>query len=407
MADSLVNVPYAHQEKTYYCGPATLQMALSALGVASPATAPSWQQQLWNQIKAGTVGALPSGQMMEDPTFTTPVCEWCSIIGWKCWTTTPTVLRNLLNAQQAVGVYSIFTTDEQADATGVLLDTIDVNLPAIALVRGWKHWLVVRGYKHNSSGATPVAGRKLNGIYLKDPNVPATNYVTWKTWKKKYLSVVPCGEYEGSFLMVPGVRPGAVTVQQPSVPILMPLRPSVGMTPGATMSNDELLPANEILEHARTAARELTEDSDAMRTGLGSADPNKPVLVQNLDEKDSLYYIVNFTRGGRDTARVALDAKTGELLEASIIDTDHDSLPPFIAPTEMLERVLADADRYAAALRFRGRRNMIGQHPVLVWRACMESSSPFLPFYQFSIGDSFVYYRVDGLRCYQLTVAPA
>ena len=53
------------------------------------------------------------------------------------------------------------------------------------------------------------------------------------------------------------------------------------------------------------------------------------------------------------------------------------------------------------------RKELVGQHPVLVWRACMESSSPFLPFYQFSIGNSFVYYRVDGLFCERLTIAPA
>ena len=45
---------------------------------------------------------------------------------------------------------------------------------------------------------------------------------------------------------------------------------------------------------------------------------------------------------------------------------------------------------------FEFRREHVGLHPVLVWKPCRQSPSPFLPFYQFSVGGSFEYLRVDG-----------
>ena len=66
-----------------------------------------------------------------------------------------------------------------------------------------------------------------------------------------------------------------------------------------------------------------------------------------------------------------------------------------------------NASDHADALSFPPREGAIGEHPVLVWKPCVQSRSPFLPFYQFTVGDSFVYYRVDGERFDALTTRRA
>src|SRR5690349_17968089 len=103
MPDTLVKtvgVAWALQEKTYYCGPATLEMVLRTFAVASPTTPPSWQHQLWELVKTNT-GSLRPPQATDLPSFTTQKCEWCSAAGqWKCWNTSPDAMLALLNALQ-------------------------------------------------------------------------------------------------------------------------------------------------------------------------------------------------------------------------------------------------------------------------------------------------------------------
>jgi hypothetical protein len=72
-----------------------------------------------------------------------------------------------------------------------------------------------------------------------------------------------------------------------------------------------------------------------------------------------------------------------------------------------LQRLRKETEGAADVLRFRVRDGLVGEHPVLVWKPCLQSRSPFLPFYQLSVGDSFVYYRVDGERFSKLTTRPA
>jgi hypothetical protein len=52
------------------------------------------------------------------------------------------------------------------------------------------------------------------------------------------------------------------------------------------------------------------------------------------------------------------------------------------------------------------RPGTVGVHPVLVWKPSAESPSPWLPFYQLSVGDQFVYLRVDGRLVDRLRLTP-
>jgi hypothetical protein len=420
MPDTFVPVPFAKQETLFYCGPATLQMVLSSLGVAAPAAPPSWQTKLWADVQANTGATRPSNAPSSptSPPFLQQKCESCQQIGWRCWATTPSVLAYLANGQQGVARFSISQHSTEESATGVLMTAIDKNLPAVSLVRGWLHWLVVEGYRHSEAGATPVAGRNLNGVYLRDPlETSAIRYVKWKTWKRAYLKFIPCGEYAGSFIVIDASRlsvppPPPPPSPPPPAPIQHAARAvhaKVDEMPDPAVPLPlvkKLLPESAAIGIAREGAAEF-RGAGRLREGFDGADATKALLVQRLDAHDQYYYIVTFTVGGRETARVIVDAHDGELSEVSAIPEKGQALQRYMSAEEGRSLLLRGVERLSSELRFQLRTGTIGTHPVAVWKPCRESMSPFLPFWQYSIGDSFVYFRFDGERFEELTEGPA
>ena len=96
------------------------------------------------------------------------------------------VLVSLLNSSQAKAQYSIAIHTSEESATRTLKDTIDRDVPGIALVYGDQHWLVVDGYKHTKPNSAPAAGRKLKGLLIRNPwkNLSG-HYVALATWYDK------------------------------------------------------------------------------------------------------------------------------------------------------------------------------------------------------------------------------
>lgn len=198
MPDVTVPVTWVQQEELYSCGPATAQMTLAAVGVLTPSSPPTWQQRLWERVQALTLETRPPGAgpgTPHAPSFPTQLCERCPKQDYTCWATSPQALERVLNDEQGVASYAVGTHATEASATTAILDTLDRNLPGIALVRGWKHWVVVDGYLHSEPDFWSVSGRNLNGVYLKNPQVQAVQYVHWREWRNRYLSFVPCGQY--------------------------------------------------------------------------------------------------------------------------------------------------------------------------------------------------------------------
>jgi len=410
MPDVSVTVPFVSQETLYYCGPATLQMVFSALGVAPPATPPSWQDKLWADVQANTGATRPSNAPSTPtaPAFLTQKCEWCAGIGWRCWSTTPGALKHLANAKQTVAHYSISVHTTEESATDVLMDTLDADVPAVALVRGWQHWLVVDGYRQGEAGATPVGGRNLNGVFIRDPlETNAIHYIDWDTWEGDYLKFVPCGDYEDTYVVMGGVRvPRVKPTAPPNTPTGLRIIDPLAVQRLRLRLVKRVVPASTAIEAAKAAAAGL-RGSARLRAGFESAEATRALLVQRLDEHDRYYYIVTFQSGGRETARVIVDARDGRAGEVSAIAMTGEELSRYITAEEGRNRLVAVSTDRSPALRYQIRKDTMGEHPVPVWKPCGQSSSPFLPFWQYSVGDSFVYLRLDGLRFDELTQGPA
>jgi len=207
MADAFVNnVVWVHQEKLHFCGPAVAQMVLTVLGVASPATPPSWQTQLYDYVTANTNAKRPKNapDTEESPAFPEQKCERCRTSDpYTCWSSTPNVLKKLLNAKLGANRYTVSARANEESATDALFDSIDQGLPGIALIRGWAHWVVVDGYQHGLAGSENFLGRDVNGVYIRDPDATdSVHLIPWPKWRDEYLSVVPCGQYEGKIVVL-------------------------------------------------------------------------------------------------------------------------------------------------------------------------------------------------------------
>ena len=64
------------QETDWFCGPATAQMVLSALGVAKLPAPPTWQLQLWDYVINNT-GASRQSAPKDDGWFDGQKCDSC------------------------------------------------------------------------------------------------------------------------------------------------------------------------------------------------------------------------------------------------------------------------------------------------------------------------------------------
>jgi hypothetical protein len=157
---------------------------------------------------------------------------------------------------------------------------------------------------------------------------------------------------------------------------------------------ETLLTSERAIQVARAAARDFSESR--LKVALHSAEPKSPTLVQRIDRRDAYYFIVTFNIASRETARFIIDALSGKLTEASGITESEKSLTRYVSPQDALDRMLALRTSSKMKWEFECRRETVGLHPVMVWKPCRQSASPFLPFYQFSVGNSLVYLRADG-----------
>jgi hypothetical protein len=324
---------------------------------------------------------------------------------WFCWSTTPDALRRVLDNRQDKAAYAVTTHDDEAGATEELRCSVDRGVPGAALVYGWQHWVVVDGYLSGADGVT-------THVCLRDPldeRFGDTHEVILEDWNRDYLSFVPAGKYRDKIVVVGGAArvPAGAFAAPPPVPVsghATPARKDGEPHKGA----GPLIPAEAAMEVAERERRRMLERPKRWGRALGDALPERSaLLLERLDHHDTYDYIVTYRTAERVTARVLVDARTGRFSQAAGANQARGALAPYVDPASAAERHWGRSlDLQSVGGRV-VRRETLGQHPVLVWKPCRQSTSPTMPFYQFSVGDRFVYLRADGVWFSELTTGPA
>jgi hypothetical protein len=163
----------------------------------------------------------------------------------------------------------------------------------------------------------------------------------------------------------------------------------------------ELLKPEAAIEIAERTAGLLLASSPQWQPALASRIWSAPMLVQRLDRNDDYFYIVPCHRDANITARLSVNAISGRFMEVTAIEVIGASLPPYVEPT--LTTHFGSSFELPSVRERILRPGTVGRHPVLAWKPCRESFSPFVPFYLLTVGDRIVYWRVDGTPFDRLT----
>jgi hypothetical protein len=389
-------VQHHQQDTDYYCGAACAQMVLQTIGA----------------------GILDQDDLYADNHSHSTLDSTVN------WYTAPDGLQWTLNDRRPpsfVNYFALFALNTEDQISRKICWTIHhYQVAPVALVYGWAHWLVVRGYTasaHPSSSADnsyAIDGFDLNNPWPYAPSFDtpasapppahsvadgcgtggdrgiANEHVTYTTWQSTYMTGVPGGYWNGKFVAVCDPEPPANRGGEQRPPRKRP-------------GNGRILAPKRFAELAIEGLKEygLVERKE-WQSVLQNSKPSPGMVVERLDRPNNFYSLVPFMRGRRPVAYVSVDARFGHYLQSALLPRVN-SL--FISHEQAFKLVVNKrielGDRRG---RLYVREGAICMYPHLVWRPCKESLSPYFPFYMFTVGRFRLYVRVDGAIFASLTL---
>jgi hypothetical protein len=380
-------VGYHQQDTNYYCGAACAQMVLDSIG-------------------AGILDQV--GLYADNHAHST------LDVGVN-WATGPDGLTWTLNDRRPASFSNYFVlfalASEDLTSRKIVWTIHHYQVAPVALVYGWQHWIVLRGYDASAAPSTySDTSYSINAFDVNNPWPPtpapapppphtagdpcgsggirgvANEHIPYAEWQSTYMTGVPGGYWSGKFVAVCDPEPPPDTHGD--------RRPTRERPAG-----ERLLEPQEAAGQALEGLREygLYERED-WREVLDGAEPGEPVLVERLDRRGSYYYIVPMGRDGREMAAAArVDARFGDYLQAVALPEPAPNFLEPLAREAVLKLVL---DQKIELPEYRGelllREELICVYPVLVWKPCRESLSPFYPFRMITVGSERLYIRSDG-----------
>lgn len=377
---------YHQQDTPYYCGGATAQMILHSIGAGLLGQTVLYNSNHSHNTQSG-------------------------------WATDPDGLKYTLNHYKPAAfnnIFVIYAKDTEREASEKIVYTLwRYSVPTGTLVEGCGHWIVVRGV---STSVEPAAGTTytINGFWVNNPWPPSpsfynpmvapppphsgadgcggganrgiTNeYVVYNTtWKDTYLT--------GCDVWGVGHKQ-YVSVCDPEVPRLGELSME---REEFWAKGDRLISADEAIEFiAKGVERhELLEDEQFARA-LEGARPIDPILVQRLDLPDTFYYLVPMAVQEGITAMLSVDGLYANFRGGQVLA--EPLRRPFVGREEAIKRALSEPIELGEKLgKLVIREGAFCFYPIMVWRPCRESRSPYYPFYMITVGSRNMYIGYDG-----------
>jgi hypothetical protein len=194
------------------CGAAAAQMILHAKNLV--AATQDAQDLLFKDIQNETQGTRPANVHRHDcPGWSTQLCTKCEgeprNAPFRCWCTYPPALKATLALRGiAVRQTSVFNVKT---ATARIIESIDRQTGAAALVENGVHWVTVIGYAEGTGPADSrrIAGKWISDIYVHDPNLPTgAMTVPIVEWLDEYFgSIVQCGVFFDRIVTITAAAP--------------------------------------------------------------------------------------------------------------------------------------------------------------------------------------------------------
>jgi hypothetical protein len=377
-----LRVSYHQQDTDYYCGAACAQMVLDEAGNGLMD-----QTSLYNDN--------------HNHSTTEPG-----------WATGPDGLTWTLNHRQIFSnkYFVLDALGAEDSISRMLAWTIHhYKIAPVALVYGWAHWIVIRGYSASASPASSIdTSYSIGSFDVNNPWPPvppggnppphhhrdgcgtggnrgiANEHISYGTWQSTYMTGVPSGYWAGKYVAVcdpdPPPAGSAGNVVQPKL-----------------LAGDRIVTAQEAITLAEAGLSEYgLHEREIWRDSLSGTTAGEPVLVQRLDRTDEFYYLVPMQRGTQAPGTyVAVDARFGNYMQAVTVPGQPAlEIDRQAAAEQLLQQGVVDVTNERNPIVIRP--EAFAQYPALVWKPCRESLSPFYPFHMFTVGSRQIYVRVDG-----------
>ncbi|MDB5071621.1 MAG: hypothetical protein JWM87_2732 [Candidatus Eremiobacteraeota bacterium] len=366
-----------------YCGAASLMMSLGAAEPGAPLVQQESSYPFMHDYSDGWL-VSPPGLALGFGTFKTASLD---ATFQPCYTTDAAGMASLVVAALS-----------HADA-----------IPPVVCMTTHEHWSVPVAVETDVEPTQPFRVKtiwvnvpsglpqspKLPGIPPHQRGDACTTQLTpaMKPWRGWLESVIPI-----TALPAAGRCAGVFSDRlAPVGPIITDLLPARWTVRNLRMDERRLITASEAQDAAVSAAVEF--DLAPSEAGLT---PDTAHLVQRLDRTDSYYYLVTIRRGSEKTllGTARIDAWDGGLLEVSFDERDAGTVADRDLFSERLYRNVIDTQlENTTRLVPRG----VSFSPVLAWRACAESFSPFHPFYQLTVGGRVLFLDQGGTVYARLT----
>jgi hypothetical protein len=380
-----------HQQDTdYYCGAACAQMVLESMGA----------------------GLLDQDDLYADNHSHSTVDTGVN------WATGPDGLQWTMMDRRPPGFtnyFALYALDTEDLLSRKLCWTIHhYQVAPIALVYGWNHWIVVRGYTASAHPASSGDNSyTIDAFDISNPWPPtpsfytpalappplhsatdgcgdgserglANEHIAYATWQSTYMTGVPGGHWSGKFV--------AICDPEPPAERGGPVRHATERRGRGDLLTHEALARGAIDGLKAYGLLKRKDWSQKLR----NAKPATSTMVQRLDHADTFYALVPFESSDGISALALVDGRWGNYLQSVLLPyLEKESAR--LTREQAQERVVGKrVDLGHGRGRLLVRKEAVCMYPHLVWRPCLESLSPYYPFYLFTVGNQRVYVRVDG-----------
>ncbi len=327
------------------------------------------------------------------------------------WASSPDGLAYEMN-QRSPRFKLLTETSKTTISRKIIWHIFHDGIACIGLVFGRKHWIAIKGFDTSAFPTSETdTSYTINGIWFRNPEPGSRGgstegYVDVIDWKNTYMTGVPEGYWTGKFLAVCDPSSASDDEQKPEMSNQRKQRKE------SDKKSKKGSPVKKVIQRAtavNAAMKSLTDRGflklDFLQETLKSVKPGKPVLVQLLDSPNEYYYIVPLLGPGRRVqSLIKIDGLEASFKQASFATNPRD--PIIFEPLSNAE-ILKLLGKQVFSKKHKIALNIhpesLGIYPCLVWKPCLESLSPLLPFYMIIIGTYRIFIRIDKKLFFELT----
>jgi hypothetical protein len=392
------NLPlgYHTQDKKDFCGAACAQMILHQMG-----TGILEQKDLFKFIQANN-----SAKEKTEP-----------------WNSGPTGLNeamNFFNPHKDKCTFEIYNfRTEHRISRKIVWTIIHYQVAPIALVMDGSHWVAVKGFQTDQAvKSADDVSYGIVGFFINDPR-PITpephpppahelgdrcgdslefgidnQHISYNTWVTTYMTSNQVGKFwKNKFIAICDPEPA-------------PRKKGKQIKMKNLYDGKKMIDKESAIKCAMNYLKDFEmSDNYNFKEILNSVTPGNPVIVQRLDKKEDYYYLVPMeASNGNVHCLVSVDGRFGDYRESCYAKGIKNPLGFKTLNQKDIYKRIEDwlhQDNKIVVSEFNHKTVRID--PMMRWKPCKESYSPYLPFYVVSIGKSKLFVRIDGKVFTELT----